>query len=323
MSDLIKDKNFLLRINKFEKTILLQDSDFRNNSMNAEVINYIKEEKIESIEINENYCSKLKNLEFLVSIPEITSIRVIKFGGLEYIGLKILTNLRRFINNYSSEPINFSHFAHLKELDILWVKGRESFLQCESLENLTLHKYTKKNLVDLQRLKNLKRLALVSPTLDTLKGVESLKMLETLEIYYNSKLSSLSELNNNKNLKKLKLNNLTRLNDLNFLEKCQSIEFISISNCKNIKKNEVLFDLKNLRGIGYYNSGSISSIERIKNLKHLERFNIGNTNIVDGKLEPILKLERLVSFSLKNKKHYSLRLEDIQSKLNIDSNLKF
>ena len=163
----------------------------------------------------------------------------------------------------------------------------------------------------------MKHLDITSSSIETIDGIENLKNLETIEIHYNSKLSDLSILAECKSLKKIKLSNLSKVISLNFLANCISLEFISISDCKNIIENKSLFNCTGLKVIGYYNSGPIASISGVKHLKCLERFNIGNTNIEDGNLEPLLRLEKITTISFKDKRHYNLRFQEVQSKLHL------
>ncbi|MBS1747379.1 MAG: hypothetical protein JST21_14520 [Bacteroidetes bacterium] len=318
MSDLIQIKGFLLRENRFERTLVLRDGDFEHDLLNNDITKFIENEKIDSIEINENFCKTVTSLKFLQSIPFIVSIRVIKYGGVDYSDLKILSNLKKFINNYSLEAIDFSSFQSLEYLDIVWSKQRESFFKCSNLDSLTIHGYKGKDLQTFRNFKKLKSLSLISSSIQSLNGIESLTSLEEIKIYYNSKLHDLSSLSTCKNLKTIDLISLSKLESLNFLKNCNQLEILGIENCKNIKDNNAVFELINLRVLAYYNSGSFASITEIKNLKKLERFSIGTTDIIDGMLEPLLQLHKLAWCNFKNKKHYSLSLEDIQSKLNIN-----
>ena len=306
---------FLFRKDDFWDSLVLRDQDFDETHLKASVVDFMKNSNIKEIELNDSFWSGVMDLDFLKEISWIESIRLLKYGGINYQSLKILKNLKKIVNNYSREPIDFSSFVKLKSADILWTKGRESLLQCKSLESLTLHKYSGKNLLDFDNFQNLKHLDITSSLIETLDGIEKLKNLEIVEIYYNSKIYNLSPLARCNTLKKIKLSNLSKITNLNFLENCQNLVFISVSNCKNIIENVPLFKCESLRVIGYYNSGSIATIKGIEHLKNLERFNIGNTNIEDGNLEPLLRLEKITSISFKDKKHYNLRLEEVKSKL--------
>jgi hypothetical protein len=306
---------YLFRKDDFWDSLVLRDKDFDGIHLRESVVDFMKKSNIKEIELNDSFWSGVMDLDFLKKIPWIESIRIIKYGGINYQSLKLLKNLKKVVNNYSGEPIEFSSFEKLKSADILWAKGRESLLECKSLESLVLHRYKGKNLQDLRNLQNLKHIDITSSSIETIDGIDHLKNLETIEIYYNSKLLDLSLLSKCKTLKKIKLSNLSKVTNLNFLSSCKNLEFITVTECKNIIENESLFKCESLKVIGYYNSGSIATINGIEHLKYLERFNIGNTNIEDDNLEPLLRLENLTTISFKDKKHYNLRLEEVQSKL--------
>jgi len=315
MSDLVNKDGFLLRVNEYEKSIILRDIDFNGNNLNDSVVEYIKEAGIKDLELNDVFGFNLNTLQFLIQVSWVEGLRIIKSGGINLEGLQLLKNLKRITINYSSESLDFSHFKKLKIADILWSKERITILECESLETLVLHKYNGEGLEKITNLPTLKNLKFVSSSINNLKGVENLKNLETIEIHYNSKLSDLSILAKCKTLKKIRLSNLSKVTNLNFLANCESVEFISVSDCKNIIENESLFKCESLKVIGYYNSGSIATINGIEHLKYLERFNIGNTNVEDGNLKPLLRLENITTISFKDKRHYNLKLEEVKNKL--------
>lgn len=317
MSDLINDHGFLLRKNEYEETLILRSEDFIGGKLKNEIIEYAEKKGIKQIELNDFFGFSLNDLKFLHQFPAIEGIRVIKSGGLDYEELKVATNLTCIINNYTAEPIDFLQFKKLKKADILWDNGRISILQSTSLEEVTFHKFKGKDLKNLEHLKKIRHLILVDSSIETLNSIEGLENLESLELYHNSKLFDLSMLSGCTKLKRLKLGNLSKLYNLDFLLKCKQLENLGIQNCKNIENNTAVFELVNLKILGYMSSGPFKTITPITNLKKIERFFIANTNIIDGDLHPILELKKLISCSFIDKKHYSLKLEDIKSKLNI------
>ncbi|MDE7337147.1 MAG: hypothetical protein K2N32_03435 [Clostridia bacterium] len=90
-----------------------------------------------------------------------------------------------------------------------------------------------------------------------------------------------------RNLKILALENI-KIEDFSFLENMS---------CKTT-----------LRCLMLENCGSIDSIKFLEDYPNLQAFDCYNTNVLDGDIEPCLKLE---SARITNKKHYNLKSDQL------------
>lgn len=306
-----------LRQNQYENSIVLTDNEFEDGRIKENIISIIKKLKINGLELNDFFGFSMFDLDFVSQIQWFESIKVIKSGGVNSKDLEQLPNIKRFVNNYTDEPINFLCFKKLIEVDILWSKGRENILHCENIETLTLHRLKLKNLQDFDKLNRLKNLSLINSSLESFEGIEKLESLEKLEIYHNRNLIDLSSLSKCKNLKWLKLENCSKMDSLKTIENCVNLEYISITDCKKVIDNKYIFLLKNLKTLAILRSGNIESISGVEKMQNLERFIIYDTNVIDGDLHPLLKLKKMNFCFFKDKKHYSLKLKEIKQKLEI------
>ncbi|MDI1305402.1 MAG: hypothetical protein PSX42_11245 [bacterium] len=311
-------------IAKFGKTFQFSDNHFNDLELKDEVIDLIKEEDVFSLTVLDKAYSLVENIgitknetSFLKTLHWIKNITISKLN-IDLNGLTYLTNLEKLLLGESTtKPVDFTFFKELKEAELVWTKERDSILECESLETLILRSYKLKDLKDFNKLKNLKNLTLVSSSIENLEGLENLVNLEVLELHFDSKLEDLTALSKCTKLKRIRLANLPKIQNLSTLENCKSLECIIVENCKKVSDNKALFTLSNLKIFSYSNSGEFESIKGIDNLVQLERFAISDTNIIDGNLDPLLKLKKLIFCFFKDKKHYSLKLQEVKTKLGI------
>ncbi|MEO8515930.1 MAG: hypothetical protein ABI426_04255 [Flavobacterium sp.] len=324
IDDLIKSghikkiENLYIRQNKYENSIILTHNEFENGLLKNNVISSIKKLNIKEIELNDLFGFNMFDLNFVDQINWVEGIKIIKSDGVNSNDLKRLENIRKFVNNYSSEPVDFLSFKKLEKADILWSKGRENILECENLESLTIHKLKLKDLKDFKKLKNLKNLSLINSSLESLEGIEDLENLESLEICINKNLNNLTSLSKLNNLKWLKLEKCSKLEDITPIKDCIDISFISILDCKKIINNEVIFKLIHLNVLAINNSGEIKSIHGIEEMKNLERFIIYNSNVIDGDLKPLIRLKNLKWCKFSDKKHYNLKYEEVEKHINMN-----
>jgi hypothetical protein len=306
------------RENKYENSIILTANEFEKGLLKVSVVDNMKKLNIKEIELNDSFGVRMYDLNFIDQINWIEGVKIIKVEGVNSNDLKRLPNIKKFVNNYSDEQVDFQCFKKIEMADILWSKGRENILECKTLKKLTIHKLKLNNLINFKNLENLKSLTLISSSIESLEGLENLVNLEELELHFNSKLEDLSALSKCRKLKRIRLSNLPKVESLSAMENCKGIESIIVDNCKKIIDNKKLFTLSNLRIFSYSNSGGFQSIKEIENLVHLERFIISDTNIIDGDLDPLLKLKKINFCFFKDKKHYSLKLKEIKQKLAIE-----
>ncbi len=226
------------RENKYENSIVLTANEFEKGLLKASVIDKLKKLNIKEIELNDSFGITMYNLNFVDQINWIEGIKIIKVDGVNSNDLKRLINIKKFVNNYSNEPVDFQCFKKIEIADILWSKGRENILECKTLEHLTIHKLKLKNLINFKNLENLKSLTLISSSIESIDGLENLVNLEVLELHFNSKLEDLSVLSKCRKLKRIQLSNLPKVESLSAIENCKGLEIVIVDNCKKIIDNK-------------------------------------------------------------------------------------
>lgn len=231
------------------------------------------------------------NVDFLQHLPYLKSFIIVDFNiALESIkGVHFLHKLQSLnITTYCKTPINFNFFPKLENCSFQWRGGSESLFECKSLNRLFLNNYNKSNSNVFSNLINLEQLTILNSPIEDLFGVASLQRLKYLSI-----------------------GNLKKLKSLHGIGELQQLEELVIDTCKEINNIAEIFKIKLLKKIMLLNLGNIESIKGIENLTQLETFLFyESTNIVDGDLSPLLKLNRLSKISFQNRKHYSQRRED-------------
>jgi Leucine-rich repeat (LRR) protein len=294
----------------------LSDVHFTFGCLKEEVIEFIKKEGIYAVTISYTDGFGQDNTLFLRQLYWIRNIRIVVFQ-LNLDGLEYLPDLEKiFVAENNSEPIDFSNLPKLVEAEFVWTKKRQSIVNCSMLKKLKLYGFKNKDLSDFNKLKNLEYLALVTTRVEIMNGLEKLPLLKTFEMHYNSKITELTTIDNCVNLKEITITHCSKLKNLAILRKCTQIEILEISDCKSVENNEVIFDLINLRILAYVSSCPIISLKKIPQLKHLERFIIYDTNVEDGNMNPLLELKNLSVCVFRNKKHYSMTVEEIESAIN-------
>jgi hypothetical protein len=165
-----------------------------------------------------------------------------------------------------------------------------------SIENLSIQKFKKHDLLDFPILENLKKLTIFWGSLRSLSGIEALPNLEFLGLVLLRNLESLKGLENLSNLNRLQIENCPKIPDL-----------LPI---KNSHKLELL---------GIHDGKVLESLKPIQNLNKLQIIHItGNTKFLDGDVKYLIG--RKDSFA-RPWKHYSHSPEEID-KLNGTKRLK-
>lgn len=115
--------------------------------------------------------------------------------------------------------------------------------------------------------------------------------LEELNLNDLKRLDSISTLSENKQLRRVAFDNLSSLTDLHALSSCKELTQLLLLNCPKILSLKPLLENKKLQ--------YLSLLER--------------TSISDGELRLILAHEKLCGFTFVNKRHYDLKLQEIES----------
>jgi len=253
---------------------------------------YVKlllDKNVQEIELNDGkgWCGE--NVDFLRLIPNLKSLILIDFSIKSIEAIHSLSELVKLeISTYCKAPINFNAFPNLVECGFEWIKGSDSLFEASSIQKLFINTYDKKNSDVFSKLFNLKELSILNSPIENIQGLSVLK-----------------------DLKVLRLGNLKKVTSLQGLQNLHELEELEIQRCKGISAiSEVLY-LSKLKRLLLIDLGDITSIKGIENLTELNDFLFyESTNIVDGDLLPITKLNSLKKISYQNRKHYSHKRED-------------
>lgn len=252
-------------------------------------LNELKSKNISEIELNTGKGWRSGNIDFLKSFPSLKSI-IILDGALQSLTpLHCLTELISMnISTYSKTPIDFANFPNLTKCGFEWIKGSDSLFECSNLIALSLNRYDKQKSDVFSKLINLEKLTILNSNIENIDG--------------------LSRLNN---LKYLSIANLKKLTSLQGLQYLHELEEFEIQRCKGIFTISEVLQLNKLKRLLLIDLGDIASIRGIENLTELKEFLFyESTNIIDGDLLPITKLNSLKKISYQNRKHYSHKRED-------------
>jgi hypothetical protein len=224
----------------------------------------------------------LKGIEiYFSSIKDLTPIYSLK--ELEVLGL----------DDFIKAELDFNRLPKLKKCFITWNKKYKNLFDVSTLNHLIIDKYPYENLVAMSKLKDLEILDITSRNLQSLKGIESLNKLQELKMIRCTNLVDLTGIEYLAELRVLDINTCRKIHNLNGCEKLDKLEQISLENCKEI-----------------------DSLRLLKHCNRLKRILfIGDTIIVDGDFSELLKLPLLTDLWFAEKKHYTLKREEVSNLL--------
>lgn len=132
----------------------------------------------------------------------------------------------------------------------------------------------------------LERLKLVQTTVRVLEGIEAFPELRVVELIRAPQLKSVRA--------------------LAALKRLQAIECL---NCRKVEDWPALAGLPELVSLKLNRCGTIESIEFLEHLPQLREFRFVDTDVVDGNLTPVLRLDGV---GFMDKKHYSHKYDEVQ-----------
>lgn len=99
---------------------------------------------------------------------------------------------------------------------------------------------------------------------------------------------------------------LRKLTSIEEIEKLTQLEELEIKNCTKIGTIDAVKKLKNLRKLWLIDCKDIQSLKPIVSLQKLVSLLFyGSTNITDGDLAPLTKIDNLRDVAFQPRKHYS------------------
>lgn len=250
-------------------------------------LSYYRSNNIDSIGVNPVRGYSLKNLDFIKQFSEITELDIVypPDGPFDLSPIQTLRDLRSLIIS-GPVALKLEIFPKLEVFRGGW-QPKLQLKGCDKLRILDLSGYKPKakNLDDLPRLPSLRELSLVQSPLINLSGVECFEGLKKVELAY-----------------------LTKLCSLNNLHQIQGLEVLDCQKCRKLTNHEKVRALKNLKVLRFNDCGEIQDLDFINDIPNLKEFRFVNTNIVNGDLTPLIRLQRVGFFA---KKHYSHTPEEL------------
>ncbi len=181
--------------------------------------------------------------------------------------------------------VDYSKIKGLEDVSISGA-GHKNYNTIESLKDLGISQYKDTDLAKMFCSSVLDSLMIIQCRIKTLNGIQKSKNMQCLSLYYNRSLSDISALSEVKD----------------------TLTSLRIENCPKIEDFSVLAELENLEFLDLRGSNSLPSLDFLKSMRNLKTF-VFDVNVLDGDLS----LCKDLSFvrSLKNRKHYNLRDDDL------------
>lgn len=292
----------------FSITLDLDNHSLNSNCecLNLEFINLIKTpQKITELLIY----GKFKNLSCLYLLSQVKELKIYTLGvDIDLSKFALLETLQigdiplKFLKN-----LNLTHIRRFAQFD--GVFDASIIEQLQNLKSLIFHEV--KNL-DITKLKSdtLEYLSITQCKIYSLRGIEQLKNLDVLDIAYCRSLRDISSIIKLEKLRIIEIescNGILNVEVIGQLPNLVTLWFENMSKCDfNFISN--LHSAQSIRCILLENCGKISSIKFIDSYKSMEAFCAFDTNIEDGDLTPLLRMQ---SADVTDKHHYNLNSKQL------------
>lgn len=286
------DTRYDLQYWKNDNELWLEVSSYEFENDIMLIVQKLKEHNIDSIIINtfgNNYQINLENLKYISFIKEL-SIDSGSYINTNYLCLLEKLETLWINNNNYGEAIDLKKLKCLRKLVVtnscVNLKG---LFELPNLITLKLQKFNESDLTKFEMMDNLTSLELVQSKIKSLNGIEKMKNLKCLTLFYSSQLLSIE-----------KISVLNRL------------EYLEIRNCKKIENYNCLGELNELRKLSIYDCSTLNDLLFIDHLKKLDFIGLINTNVIDGNIEPLIKIKKHGYTNKRNFNYYYLNGKDIK-----------
>jgi hypothetical protein len=176
---------------------------------------------------------------------------------------------------------------------LFWRPKAKTVFDCSGLKLLNVVNYPAEDLQNLKNMIDLRRLQITSRKLVSLAGIESLQSLRILDLAECAKLESLTG-----------------------IEKCQELQVVELENCKKVNDVSSLGELASLRDVVLTDCGKVKSLQPLAKCRLLESLTfVGDTNVEDGELTPLLEIPELKRMWFADKRHYSHKRDQVEAML--------
>lgn len=279
-----KDGFWFCSIFHYQGASLSKDAIIIDENSTDKFVSYINKKRIDKIIIDSFNCD-LDSLSFLNKIKHVKYITVLGNGVIDISPI------------YDLENLLFLEILNPSDLYLDKVRGLQFF---------STNKVC--NIKNIDKAVTLKTLKLIDPINDNcnLNDLDILKNLKSLEILSLTGygLNSLKGINHLTNLKVLVLNDLKKLTNIDDLVDLKSsLTSLRIFNCKKIEKYDTLSNLENLKFLSMDKLSPITNLHFINSLHKLKTFISKNTQIIDGNISVLTKVETAIVTPVKNAYH--------------------
>lgn len=230
---------------------------------------------------------RLPNLEFLNHYTFLNDLNISTVDDFSFSFLNSLSGLKKLtISTIGDNAIDLSNQINLESLTIQWRKGKILGLEkCLKISSLCLIDYSEQDFTPVSSLLGLEDLMVKTSLINNCNGLENLTKLKSILFGNCKKLSSLDGMRNLKNISSLSYDLCPKINNFDVIGSLNTLEKLSINDCKGVK--------------------SIKFIEQLPSLKRL--FLLGNTDIIDGDLQPAQKIQGVF---YRHRKHYNITIKN-------------
>lgn len=233
-----------------------------------------------------------ENLDFLKDYPGVRGVWLSDLDRIDISGLLSLEDSMESLRlGDNLQPLDLSRFRNLEEFRGRWHPHLLITDKCQRLRVLSIDNYKprSKDLTELAELPGLVDLSLVQSPLISIKGVGRFSHLERLELSYLTKLESIAAIGELKNGR---------------------LEILDCDVCRKMRDHEAVKEASSLRVVKFNDCGEIPSIDFLGKMPNLKEFRFVGTNITDGNLSSLLRLDSVGFFK---KKHYSHTPEEVDA----------
>lgn len=233
---------------------------------------------------------KLRNVQFLARLPTLEHLTVLHSEMIDVSAINGLRALRYLqLTGKPDQRIDLANFPALCELKVQWWPRLNFNAPLSVLRVLHLRGYRTQTegLSALPALPSVEDLELVQCPIPTMTGIEQFSGLKRLGCYYLSKLKHIAPI------------------AAGFHDK--SLTVLECGHCPKIVDHDQVKVIKSLKVLHFNYCGKLATLHFLDDLPVLEDFRFVGTDVLDGDLQPCMRLKR-VGFS--QRRHYSHRYAD-------------
>lgn len=258
-----------------------------------EIASLIRSGRADGLELNSSKGGWEDGLVFLREVPGLRHLILIDLQERDVHVIERLAGLETLkLSAYASSPLDFARLPALRKAFIEWRRQYRNISACTNLEEVYLNRYWEKDLAGLRPLQKLSKL-----TVGDSRGLLSLEGIEEMS-----------------QLRSLGLRSLPKLRELvPITSVAETLEVLNMKQCRYLRSLEPLSSLARLQRLVLEDCGKVASLRPVSQLPALRVLYFdGDTDVVDGDLDFLLAMS-LEAVAFKNRRHYSVRREELAS----------